>query len=156
MQRQGDYQNEYVCQLIDKNHLQQILNIENEVHITPWNCKKFHDCFDFDAYRCIGLFENTVLRGYAVLFIHQPEAELQNFVIAKAFHNLGLGTFFLTKIIDQLGSLALNKFMLEVRASNYHAIKLYTSCGFKQVGLRKNYYKSKTANENALLFTLDL
>lgn len=39
------------------------------------------------------------------------------------------------------------KFMLEVRESNFPAIKLYEKFGFKVIHVRKNYYKT----ENALI-----
>lgn len=40
---------------------------------------------------------------------------------------------------------------LEVRESNTTAIKLYTSLGFKNIYIRKNYYKNPT--ENALIYS---
>ena len=42
---------------------------------------------------------------------------------------------------------------LEVRPSNAPALALYESLGFRQVGRRKNYYRSPT--EDALLMTLN-
>ena len=39
---------------------------------------------------------------------------------------------------------------LEVRKSNIPAIKLYTKHNFKQISIRKNYYKNP--NEDALIF----
>ena len=43
---------------------------------------------------------------------------------------------------------------LEVRASNYPAIALYGSRGFRGVGRRKNYYEHP--KEDAVIMTLDL
>ena len=43
---------------------------------------------------------------------------------------------------------------LEVRRSNGAAISLYTSLGFENIGVRKNYYKLPT--EDALLYKKDL
>ena len=43
---------------------------------------------------------------------------------------------------------------LEVRASNYDAIALYGSRGFRSVGRRKNYYEHP--REDAVLMTLYL
>lgn len=44
--------------------------------------------------------------------------------------------------------------LLEVRASNEPALALYTSMGFRQVGLRKRYYSNP--EEDAVLMTLTL
>ncbi len=45
---------------------------------------------------------------------------------------------------------------LEVRPSNPHAIALYQSVGFVQVGLRKGYYQAEGGREDALVLKLDL
>jgi len=45
---------------------------------------------------------------------------------------------------------------LEVRPSNPHAIALYQSVGFAQVGLRKGYYQAEGGREDALVLKLDL
>jgi ribosomal protein S18 acetylase RimI-like enzyme len=42
--------------------------------------------------------------------------------------------------------------ILDVRESNIPAQNLYKKFGFKQVGIRKQYYPDK---ENALLFSID-
>ena len=42
---------------------------------------------------------------------------------------------------------------LEVRASNYDAIALYGSRGFRSVGRRKNYYEHP--KEDAIIMTLE-
>ena len=47
-------------------------------------------------------------------------------------------------------SLNLNSITLEVRESNTPAIKLYEKFDFKNLGVRKNYYKN---NENAIIMT---
>ena len=38
-----------------------------------------------------------------------------------------------------------DKIMLEVRKSNERAINLYKKCGFKEIYIRKNYYKDDDA-----------
>jgi ribosomal-protein-alanine N-acetyltransferase len=43
-----------------------------------------------------------------------------------------------------------------VRPTNPHAIALYQSVGFVQVGLRKGYYQAEGGREDALVLKLDL
>jgi ribosomal protein S18 acetylase RimI-like enzyme len=45
---------------------------------------------------------------------------------------------------------------LEVRPSNLHAIALYQSVGFVQVGVRKGYYQAVGGREDALVLKLVL
>jgi ribosomal-protein-alanine N-acetyltransferase len=40
---------------------------------------------------------------------------------------------------------------LEVRPSNTAAIRLYQSCGFQQIGLRRGYYQAAGAREDAVV-----
>jgi len=46
---------------------------------------------------------------------------------------------------------------LEVRISNYHAMRLYDSCGFVEVGQRRDYYPAANGKrEDALMMALPL
>ena len=45
----------------------------------------------------------------------------------------------------------IKKWFLEVRRSNDPAVALYKKFGFKAVGTRKNYYKTPTGREDALI-----
>ena len=46
--------------------------------------------------------------------------------------------------------------LLEVRPSNLHAIALYQSLGFVEVGRRKDYYQAVDGREDALVLKLSL
>ena len=48
------------------------------------------------------------------------------------------------------------KIFLEVRVSNIIAIDLYKASGFKEIGLRKNYYRTKDGREDAILMSKSL
>jgi len=48
------------------------------------------------------------------------------------------------------------KIFLEVRISNAIAIDLYKAAGFKEIGLRKNYYRLKEGREDAILMSKSL
>ena len=45
---------------------------------------------------------------------------------------------------------------LEVRPSNLHAIALYQSLGFVEVGRRRGYYQAEVGREDALVLKLSL
>ena len=149
-----------ICDLfyktLNRSSLSEILRIENDVHVSPWSKQKFLTCLDNDLYRHMGLYENKRLIGYAVLQVIPPEAELHNFAISRAFQNRGLGTLFLSKLIDLCAKSGLEKLFLEVRENNAAAISVYQNTGFIQVGLRRRYYQSRTITESALLFMLKI
>ena len=58
----------------------------------------------------------------------------------------------LTMLLRTLKEKGAASVYLEVRASNAPAIALYTSLGFKEYGVRKNYYTSP--REDAALYVL--
>jgi ribosomal-protein-alanine N-acetyltransferase len=46
---------------------------------------------------------------------------------------------------------------LEVRPTNIHAISLYESMGFNEIGVRRNYYPAENNHrEDALMLALEL
>jgi len=45
---------------------------------------------------------------------------------------------------------------LEVRRSNFLAIRLYKKIGFNEIGVRNNYYQNKDGKEDAILMGMAL
>ena len=74
------------------------------------------------------------------------EAEVLNFVVDETYQRQGIGQMLFNKVEEDLPNL--EKMTLEVRESNTKAKNFYTKNGFKQISIRKNYYKN---NENALV-----
>ncbi len=81
--------------------------------------------------------------GFCGIKIMQDEADIMNIVVRKDFRNQGIGSILLQNLIDLSKTLDVSSITLEVMEENYPAIHLYKSFGFKQIGLRKNYYKGK-------------
>ena len=50
----------------------------------------------------------------------------------------------------------LHTVLLEVRESNKRARKFYQDNGFKELSVRKNYYKTKNGRENAVIMRLEV
>ena len=46
--------------------------------------------------------------------------------------------------------------LLEVRPSNKSALRLYRARGFKEMGMRKNYYPGAHGREDAVILSLPL
>lgn len=150
------YNCDLVFKTLERSALDDILRIEHDVHLAPWSQQKFLACFADDLYLNKGLYEKKCLVGYVVLFVTSPEAELHNFAISKTFLNRGYGTLLLNHLIRICAQMKLEKIFLEVRESNTNAINVYKKSGFIQIGSRKDYYRSETLRESALIFMLQV
>ena len=71
--------------------------------------------------------------------------------VLKDYRNQSIARNLTEKLISYFEISQFEKILLEVRESNQAATNLYQSFGFKQYGVRKNYY----VNEDANLFHLE-
>ena len=89
---------------------------------------------------------DDVVIGYIGRYYFFQEAEVLNFVVDESYQRQGYGQKLFDKMVEDMRDV--KKITLEVRASNIKGINFYTKNGFKQVGVRKRYYKN---GEDALL-----
>lgn len=96
--------------------------------------------------------ENNQVVGFAGIMICLDEATLNNIVVKKSCRGRGIGGELLESLIDLCVDLRMKTLTLEVNSSNLPAIKLYEKFGFKNCGLRKNYYNN---SNDAIIMTKD-
>ena len=69
----------------------------------------------------------------------------------------GLGRQLLDKIVSLAGAAGIAAVLLEVRPSNINALAVYRHAGFREIGVRKNYYPAgEQAREDAIVMRLTL
>lgn len=96
--------------------------------------------------------ENNQVVGFAGIMTCLDEATLNNIVVKKSCRGRGIGGELLDSLIDLCSELKMKTLTLEVNVSNLPAIKLYEKFGFKNCGLRKNYYNN---SNDAIIMTKD-
>lgn len=135
--------------------LDDVMQIENDNYPVAWTKGIMKDCIK-SGYHCIVVKQNEKIVGYAFLMTAFDESHLLNMCIDKKQQSQGLGRKLL-KYLENICRYCHSKvFLLEVRESNPIAKSLYQSFGFKQIGLRKNYYKCIKGRENAIVMTKQL
>ncbi|AYF92880.1 ribosomal protein S18-alanine N-acetyltransferase [Apilactobacillus bombintestini] len=82
------------------------------------------------------------------------DCHISNVAVHPDFQDRGLGYFLVAKIIKKARQLRYKTVSLEVRVSNVKAQRLYSDLGFKEVGIKKNYYDGD--HEDAVDMVLDL
>lgn len=128
----------------------QVAEIERRSFKDPWPADFFQRCM-VSGCDCWVLEAGSEIQAYAILQADQYAAHLLNICVSPKRRRRGLGKLLLEFLINQLRDIS--PFMvLEVRASNQGAIKMYEGLGFQQIGVRKNYYRDPQAREDALVF----
>ena len=135
-----------------------VMSIEREIYPFPWTDGNFTDSL-IAGYDAWALTADDVLIGYSVVMWIPDEVHLLNLSIAVAWQGQGIGRRFLGWLCDSSARRGALAMLLEVRPSNDRARRLYESCGFGTVGVRKRYYPSfNETREDALVMrrALDL
>ena len=131
--------------------LDEVLAIEKLTSVDPWSLAQFQQCID----QSVVLVSARQVFGYTVVSMAVDEAEVHNIAVAPEFQGRGLGALLLDHSIGELPA-AILKLYLEVRVSNFSAIRLYASRNFEKVGERRHYYRTEYGRENALVMALDI
>lgn len=139
--------------LMEEKDLDQVMNIECAHHFSPWSRQQFLSCLENDIAWI--LTDEEEILAYIVFKIILDEMDLLNIVVSRSHQGKGLGRQLLMALFTEAKQLKRPSIFLEVRRSNAAAIHLYESCGFRQIGLRKNYYFSETGREDALIYQLN-
>ena len=94
------------------------------------------------------LFDNTKI-GNIEAWLVLDEIQINDVFVNEAYRRNGIASAMLEELSSFGREHICKKITLEVREDNKPAIGLYKKHGFKQVGMRENYYQDN--NENAIL-----
>jgi len=130
--------------------LSAILHIEQAAYSFPWSETIFQDCLRV-GYCCWVIESDGVLVGYGVMALGAGESHILNLCVHPDYQRMGLGRVMLEHLLDVAHKHHVDMTFLEVRPSNFQAIKLYMGAGFDEVGVRRNYYPAKIGREDALI-----
>ena len=89
---------------------------------------------------CYVLEKGNEILGYLMSYHILNENEIVNFAIKKSKQMCGLGSIMLDYYLDKIDSDS--SVFLEVKRTNYPAIKLYLGYGFEEIGIREKYYSN--------------
>jgi ribosomal-protein-alanine N-acetyltransferase len=81
------------------------------------------------------------LVGYAGLFATRHTADVQTLAVAASEQGQGLGSRLLRALLDEAERRDVGEVLLEVRADNEAAQRLYAAHGFDRIGVRRGYYQ---------------
>lgn len=137
--------------------LEEMMVIERASFSRPWTegmmlSELFNNPVAFSTVVRTGEDQQIVAQVFMRLML--DELHLLNLGVCPAWRRRGLGTQLISQVLSTAKKKGTARVILEVRASNHAAQRLYQKMGFHPIGIWKNYYcKPK---ENALLLQYDL
>ena len=131
--------------------------------ITSLEEKSFSDSWgikDILSYICsedgfvYSVLDGGELIAYVIGRVIAPEGEIYKIAVREDKRGRGIGYRLLSYAIKTEKGRGLETVFLEVRRMNFPAISLYRSFGFREMGVRKNYYHNP--EDDAQLMVLGL
>ena len=138
---------------MNADHLESLERLERICFSRPWSRKMLAEELENQCAAFL-VAEDAVtgdVLGYAGLLVAADEGYITNVAVRPDCRQQGVAGKLLQVFLDFAQANHLAFLTLEVRASNYPAIALYGSRGFRGVGRRKNYYEHP--REDAIIMT---
>lgn len=133
----------------------EVAAVERSSYQFPWSEGIFRDCLRV-GYLCRVAECRGRVVGYGIVAMGAGEAHVLNICIHDSLRGRGVGRQMLNLLIDRSREAGMQDVFLEVRPSNLHAIALYQSIGFIEVGRRTGYYQAVGGREDALVLKLSI
>ena len=132
----------------EKRHLDGVVKIEEACFAHPWSRadleKQIHLA---TSHFLVAVVDDTVV-GYMGLQVFSGEGYVTNVAVLPEYRKQGIAQALINEELKN----DMEFISLEVRESNLPAISLYTKFGFKNVGVRPNFYTSPC--EDAIIMTM--
>lgn len=134
------------------DHLDEVAELERICFSVPWSRNMLAEELDnaLSAF-LVALDDDGRVVGYAGVQVVVDEGYITNVAVRPECRRQGIAGKLLQVFLDFAQANHLAFLTLEVRASNYDAIALYGSRGFRSTGRRKNYYEHP--KEDAIIMT---
>lgn len=130
-------------------HVPQVAQLEKLCFADPWSEMSIAaELQSIWSYWVVAVQDDMVV-GYIGSQSTIDETDVMNVAVHPDWRRQGIAEQLIDNLIEELKKRGSYALMLEVRASNAPAIALYEKLGFRQVGLRKNYYRNP--KEDALI-----
>jgi len=131
-----------------------VLAIERAQFSNPWTVDHFQAELvnSFSHFFVAESREDGPLAGFMIFWRLDSELELHKIAVSQTCLRRGYGALLLDFFVAMARSWHCRQALLEVRAGNRAAIRLYEKAHFQCIGRRREYYSQPT--EDALIFRL--
>lgn len=128
-----------------------IAQLEDEIFPDGWSQRDVADVICTDGAMCFVATDEGGVVAYILGRMIPPEGEIYRIAVRPDRRGRGIGYRLLDYGVKTSRGRGLESLFLEVRSRNIPAIRLYTSYGFRKIGIRKGYYKNPTDDAIVML-----
>ena len=131
--------------------LDQVVDIEQNLFSVPWTKEGFLTYLMKKDTMFFVVEEKERILGYCSMMTVLDEGDILNVAVRSDRQKEGIGQFLVDSMLRMAEMQGIRLVHLEVRQANGIARRLYQRLGFKEDGLRRDYYENPV--ENAVLMT---
>lgn len=141
----------------ESGYLNDIAKIERELFDDAWDSLAVSEVLgQYGAGVLIACDDGDELMGYLIYQVVFEVAEVLRIAMDMDHQKRGVGRALLDEFKALCQAKGAQRILLEVRADNSSAIRLYERCGFYQIDVRAGYYKDEWGAVDALILQKDL
>ncbi len=145
--------NNLKIELMSEKFLDQLCEIEKASFKEPYSKQFLRYLSEICPHTFLIATINGIPVGYTVAIVINNRANLLSLAIAPKWRKKGVGECLIKRIMKMTKSHGAKRIYLEVRETNYKAIKFYKKFGFQIKSKILNYYKNQ---ESALVLIKNL
>ena len=123
------------------SQIDDIVSIESASSFHPWSKTQLQDSIRNQNNLCYSATYEGDIIGYLIVMLNGETADILNIGIDPNNQRKGHGSLLMSYLYKELKNRLIEEVFLEVRESNQSAISFYLNQGFKEISIRKNYYK---------------
>lgn len=120
----------------------EIAEMEKATFGDPFNRKDIFSYICSDNGMCFTAIDESGVVGYILGTKIPPEGEIYRIAVREDKRQRGIGYRLLSYALKTERGQGVETVFLEVRSKNVPARALYKAYGFKEIGIRKNYYQN--------------
>ncbi len=137
---------------MEDSDVEQVGAIESASFTAPWRPATFRALLARPgAHLRVLEVPPLTVAGYAVLWCIHDQGELANIAVARQLRDCCLGGYLLDRVTEEARTLGVESLYLEVRVSNARARAMYASRGFREIGVRRDYYEKPREDARVLM-----
>ena len=145
---------------LNLSQLDNIVSIESSSSSYPWTKTQLKESIKNPNNLCYSATYEGDIIGYLIVMLASETADILNIGINPNNQRKGYGGLLMSYLYKELKNRLIEEVFLEVRESNQSAISFYLNQGFKEISIRKNYYKSNSnklsSAENGIIMRLEI